>query len=130
MKKPAFASGLLMMILGVALALAAAFFLPHCGGENVMKCVWMTRSVAAVGFGIAVLGCAMQFASRAAAIGLEVGVLVMSLLVTSLSTVVIGSCPNPLMKCHTTTEPVLIIWGAAMAIIALADMWRLSRSRD
>lgn len=129
MKKTAFASGILLMLLGIALALATLFFLPHCGGEKIMRCIWMTRSVAAVGFGIAVLGCAMQFASRGAAIGLEAGVLVLSLLVIALSTVVIGSCPNPMMKCHTITEPVLIIWGAVLALVSLADMWRLSRLR-
>ncbi len=130
MKKPAFFSGFLMMIVGAALALAAMYGLPHCGGETPMRCIWMLRAVGGLGMVIAVLGVAMQFAAREIAMGLQIANALNGILVVSLATFLIGACPNPLMRCHTITEPVLVVWGAAIALVALADFWRLSKKHD
>lgn len=125
--KPGFLSGLLMMALGGALALAAAFWLPHCRGDVTMRCVWMLHAVCGAGFAVAVLGGLMQFVGREIAMGLQIGNAVLGLLILALSTVLIGACPNPLMKCHTTTEPILVVWALVISAAALADLWRLSR---
>lgn len=130
MKKPAFASGFVMLVIGALLALAAMFWLPHCGGEKTMRCVWMLASVSGVGMLIAVTGVVMQFASRQIAMGLQAANVLNGLLVLALSTFLIGACPNPLMRCHTVTEPILVVWGAAIAVIALVDLWRLSKKQD
>ena len=130
MKKPALLSGLVMLVIGALLALAAMFWLPHCGGEKPMRCVWMLAAVSGSGLLIAVTGVVMQFASRQIAMGLQIANVLNGLLVVALSTFLIGACPNPLMRCHTVTEPILVVWGAAIALIALVDFWRLSKKLD
>ena len=71
MKKPAFFSGLLMLVVGALLALAAMFWLPHCGGEKPMRCIWMLHAVCGVGLVVAISGVLMQFAARGVAMGLS-----------------------------------------------------------
>lgn len=127
--KPAFFSGLLMLVLGALTACAALLWLPHCMATPPMKCVWMTHAVAATAGAVAILGVITQFADRGVAMGLQIANVVLGLLIIALATVVIGPCPNPLMKCHTTTEGALVIAGAVLALVALADFWRLSRRR-
>lgn len=125
--KPGFLSGFLMMVLGGALAVAAAFFLPHCGGDKPMRCVWMLHAVCGAGFSVALLGVAMQFVGRGIAMGLQIANAVNGLLILALSTVLIGACPNPMMKCHTISEPILVVWSLIIVVAALLDLWRLSR---
>lgn len=125
--KPAFFSGLLTVFLGAALAVASLVWLPHCGGEHVMKCIWMVRSVAGVGLLIALTGVAMQFVSAHWAAGLQTANVLNGLLVIALSTFLIGPCPNPLMGCNATTQGALIVFGAIISLVAAADLWRLSR---
>lgn len=130
MKKPAFFSGLLMLVVGALLALAAMFWLPHCGGEKPMRCIWMLHAVCGVGLVVAISGVLMQFAARGVAMGLQIANVLNGLLVVALSTFLIGACPNPLMGCHTVTEPILVVCGAVLALIALVDFWRLSKKQD
>lgn len=125
--KPGFLSGFLMTVLGGALAVAAAFFLPHCGGDKPMRCVWMLHAVCGAGFSVALLGVAMQFVGRGIAMGLQIANAVNGLLILALSTVLIGACPNPMMKCHTISEPILVVWSLVIVVAALLDLWRLSR---
>ncbi len=127
--KPAFFSGLLMLVLGALTAFAALMWLPHCMATPPMRCIWMTRAVASAAACVALLGVFIQFAERGVAMGLQIANVVLGLLIVALATVVIGPCPNPLMKCHTTTEGALVIAGAVLALVALADFWRLSRRR-
>ena len=72
----------------------------------------------------------MQFAARGVAMGLQIANVLNGLLVVALSTFLIGACPNPLMRCHTVTEPILVVCGAVLALIALVDFWRLSKKQD
>ena len=48
--KPNFLSGFLMVLVGALVAFASLFWLPHCGGETPMRCVWLLRACAGVGF--------------------------------------------------------------------------------
>ena len=125
--KPAFFTGLLMAFLGAALAVASLVWLPHCGGAPVMKCVWMVRATAGVGFMIMLGGIIMQFVSAHWAAGLQTANILNGILVILLATVLIGPCPNPMMGCHATTQGALIVFGVIIALIAAADLWRLSR---
>ena len=43
------------------------------------------------------------------------------------NTVLIGTCPNPMMACHRVTDPALIVIGVLVALVAAADAWRLSK---
>lgn len=127
-KAPARVSGLLLFILGALLAVALLWWLPHCGGEHVMRCVWMTRAAAGVAGLIALEGLLASIArSAAAAAGLEAGIVLAGILEILVALVLIGPCPNPMMACHAVTEPVIILSGAVIAVVALADMWRLTR---
>lgn len=69
----------------------------------------------------------MQFVSAHWAAGLQTANILNGILVVLLATVLIGPCPNPMMGCHATTQGALIVFGVIIALIAAADLWRLSR---
>ena len=117
--KPNFLSGFLMVVVGALVAFASLFWLPHCGGETPMRCVWLLRAATGVGF--------MKFVAAKTAAGIQIGNVLMGLLLIALATVLIGTCPNPMMACHRVTDPALIVIGLVVALIAAADAWRLSK---
>lgn len=120
MNKNHFVSGTLMLILGGALALAILYYLPHCHADKMMRCIWMKNAVALVGFMVAVLGLVLVFTRNAAfAMGIQVAQIVNGLAVVALSTFVIGPCLSPMMKCHSVTQPIAIVWGLVIAVVAL-----------
>lgn len=127
--RPAAVTGILYLAAGLALAAALlAGWLPHCGGEAPMRCLWMTRAAAGTSLALAAAGLFMVFArSAAAAMGLAAGVFLLSLLLASTAGILIGPCPSPMMHCHAVTQPALLVAGALLSLIALADVWRLSR---
>lgn len=126
--RPAFVSGIVMTAVGLILAAALFWWLPHCHGEIVMKCVWMTRAAAGASLVIAALGVVMVFSpSAGAAIGALAGIIFTAMLETALTTVLIGPCPNPMMGCHAVTQPTILVAAALIALVALAVMWRLSK---
>lgn len=126
--RPAFVSGLVMTAAGLVLAAALFWWLPHCHGEVVMKCVWMTRAAAGAALVVAALGLVMMLApSAGAAIGALSGIVFTAILEMALASVLIGPCPNPMMGCHAVTQPTILVASALIALIALAEMWRLSK---
>lgn len=128
MNKNHFLSGFLMLILGGLLTLAVLFYLPHCHKDG-MQCGWMIRAVALIGFEVAVLGLILQFVKNSAvALGLQWANFLNGLVVIALSTVVIGPCASPMMHCHTETQPVVVIWGAIISLVALVHMLLLAKA--
>ena len=129
---PALFSGIFFALAGLILS-AALFFgwLPHCHGEKIMRCVWMTRAAGGTALMIAALGYVMLFTNeRAVAMGIGIGVFFAAILEAALATVLIGPCPSPMMLCHAVTQPTVIVSSAVLALFALADVWRLSRRAD
>lgn len=113
--KPNFLSGFLMVVVGALVAFASLFWLPHCGGETPMRCVWLLRAATGVGFMILVSGVVMKFVAAKTAAGIQIGNVLMGLLLIALATVLIGTCPNPMMACHRVTDPALIVIGLVVA---------------
>lgn len=126
---PARWSGILLLVAGALLAAALLLgWLPHCMRQPPMRCVWMINACIGVSGVIAVLGLGMAAArSAAAAMGLAAGVLMNAILLMALAGPLIGPCPNPLMHCHTETQPAVLVIGAVLAVLGLIEVWRLSR---
>lgn len=123
MNKNHLISGTIMLILGGALALAILYYLPHCHADKMMRCMWMKNSIALVGFMVAFLGLALAFARNSAfAMGIQLAQVVNGLAVVALSTFAIGPCMSPMMKCHSVTQPIVIVWGLVIAVVALLHM--------
>lgn len=126
--RPAFVSGLVLALLAAAFCVAVIAFLPHCGGERVMRCVWMTHAAAGAAALATVAGLIAAFVrSAAGAAGVEVGVVLGSLLAAATPAFLIAPCPNAMMKCHAITAPTIMVVGVVLALLALLDIWRLTR---
>ncbi len=125
--KPAFFTGLLMLVLGSVLACLALFVVPYCHTEAPMQCFWTVRAVSCIGAVVAIAGVLMQFVERGVAMGLQISNILFGVLAMLFSTVVIGFCPDALMECRTKGNGVLLIAGAVISLAALLDLWRLSR---
>lgn len=128
MKKfPAFFSGFFMLTVGCALAVGAAFGLPHCHGDTAMRCVWMLRAAAAAGFLVGATGILLQFSSRECAKGIELVNILNGLLIAAIAGPVIGPCPNPAMACHSVSGTAVTAAGVLISLAAAFDVWRLSQ---
>jgi MFS family permease len=124
---PAFFSGFVMLLIGCALAMGAAFGLPRCHGEIAMRCVWMLRAAAAAGFMVGITGILLQFSPRERAAGLQMANILNGLLITAIGGPVIGPCTDPAMACAEFSGTAVMLSGALITLVAAADCWRLSK---
>lgn len=125
--KPAFFTGLLMLLLGSVLAGLALFAVPYCRTEVPMPCFWTVRAVSCIGAAVAIAGVVMQFVERGVAMGLQIANILFGVLAMLFSTIVIGLCPDAMMECRTKGDGILLVAGAVVSLAALLDLWRLSR---
>lgn len=123
MNKNNFFGGGLMLLLGAALTIAVLFYLPQCHAAHPMKCNWMVRAVAYMGFQVAVLGLILQCVKNAAmAFGIQLAQFLNGLGIVALATFVIGPCNSPMMHCHTETQPIVVVWGLVISLVALFSL--------
>mgnify|MGYP003169381573 CR=1 FL=1 len=117
MKRPAFLSGFLMMLVGLGLTIAVMFVLPF-HKDAAAPCFYLVRMTAVLGFASALAGVMLQFSSA----GLAAGIQLMNML--------LGPCAVENAPCAETTAPVVMIWGAVIAFLSAADALRLSKRRS
>lgn len=122
-------SGLVMMLLGLGLCVASLYYLPICHGHEHehMSCWYMTRATGLLGFVVGFSGAWMQFVRADRAWGFQGANVLLGIAVVGLATFIIGPCESPMMACHAVTGKVLVLWGVVISLVAVADMWRLSR---
>ena len=121
------ASGLLMAVLGAVVALASLFVLPYCHTPEPMTCYYMVHVAAALAAAVCALGLIMCVSSLTVARRLQLVNCLLGCAILAEAGWVIGPCPNPMMPCHSFTQPVLVLAGAAIALIGILDWWRLAR---
>ena len=119
MKRPAFLSGFLMMLVGLGLTIAVMFVLPF-HKDAAAPCFYLVRMTAVLGFASALAGVMLQFSSA----GLAAGIQLMNMLLGIVITLVENA------PCAETTAPVVMIWGAVIAFLSAADALRLSKRRS
>lgn len=132
MKRPAFLSGFLMMLVGLGLTIAVMFVLPF-HKDAAAPCFYLVRMTAVLGFASALAGVMLQFLQFSSA-GLAAGIQLMNMLlgivITLAAAFVIGPCAVENAPCAETTAPVVMIWGAVIAFLSAADALRLSKRRS
>lgn len=69
MKRPAFLSGFLMMLVGLGLTIAVMFVLPF-HKDAAAPCFYLVRMTAVLGFASALAGVMLQFSSAGLAAGI------------------------------------------------------------
>lgn len=70
MKRPAFLSGFLMMLVGLGLTIAVMFVLPF-HKDAAAPCFYLVRMTAVLGFASALAGVMLQFSSAGLAAGIQ-----------------------------------------------------------
>ena len=118
MKRPAFLSGFLMMLVGLGLTIAVMFVLPF------------HKDAAAPCFASALAGVMLQFSSAGLAAGIQLMNMLLGIVITLAAAFVIGPCAVENAPCAETTAPVVMIWGAVIAFLSAADALRLSKRRS
>ncbi len=126
-EKKSYLTGLLMMALGLGLSAVSLYALPICHGDEHMSCYYMVRAEALLGGVIGSSGVLLMILGKARAAGVEMMNVLLGLAVIAIATIVIGPCPSPMMACHAMSAKVLVLWGAVVAVVAVADAWRLSQ---
>ena len=110
MKRPAFLSGFLMMLVGLGLTIAVMFVLPF-HKDAAAPCFYLVRMTAVLGFASALAGVMLQFSSAGLAAGIQLMNMLLGIVIT-------------------LAAPVVIIWGAIIAFLSAADALRLSKRRS
>lgn len=125
MKRPAFLSGFLMMLVGLGLTIAVMFVLPF-HKDAAAPCFYLVRMTAVLGFASVML----QFSSAGLAAGIQLMNMLLGIVITLAAAFVIGPCAVENAPCAETTAPVVMIWGAVIAFLSAADALRLSKRRS
>ena len=123
MKRPAFLSGFLMMLVGLGLTIAVMFVLPF-HKDAAAPCFYLVRMTAVLGFASALAGVMLQFSSAGLAAGIQLMNMLLGIVIT-LAAAFVENAP-----CAETTAPVVMIWGAVIAFLSAADALRLSKRRS
>ena len=139
MKRPAFLSGFLLMLVGLGLTIAVMFVLPF-HKDAAAPCFYLVRMTAVLGFASALAGVMLQFSSAGLAAGIQLMNMLLAggnrqhsrrrALITLAAAFVIGPCAVENAPCAETTAPVVMIWGAVIAFLSAADALRLSKRRS
>lgn len=129
MKRPAFLSGFLMMLVGLGLTIAVMFVLPF-HKDVAAPCFYLVRMTAVLGFASALAGVMLQFSSAGLAAGIQLMNMLLGIVITLAAAFVIGPCAVENAPCAETTAPVVMIWGAVIAFLSAADALRLSKRRS
>lgn len=127
MKRPAFFSGFLMMLLGCGLAVAVMYVLPWHRLEVPAPCFHLVRMTAVLGFVAAISGVMLQFASAGIAAGIQLMNMLLGIVITLTAGFVIGSCASVDASCATTTAPVIMVWGVVISLFAAFSGLRLAK---
>ena len=91
MKRPAFLSGFLMMLVGLGLTIAVMFVLPF-HKDAAAPCFHLVRMTAVLGFASALAGVMLQFSSAGLAAGIQLMNMLLGIVITLAAAFVIGPC--------------------------------------
>ena len=81
MKRPAFLSGFLMMLVGLGLTIAVMFVLPF-HKDAAAPCFYLVRMTAVLGFASALAGVMLQFSSAGLAAGIQLMNMLLGIVIT------------------------------------------------
>ena len=130
MKNKLFAS-LPAIILGALIAIAPQTFAHACAGHDVPgACHYSALAASGVGVVIALLGVAALFVGTRERIGLNIAVVLNSLLVLANPTVLIGVCQGAMMHCRMVMLPTLMVLGVLAIVFAAIAMVADAKSSD
>ena len=129
MKRPAFLSGFLTMLVGLCLTVAVMFVLPF-HKDAAAPCFYLVRMTAVLGFLTAISGVMLQFSRAGLAAGIQLMNMLLGIVITLTAAFVIGPCAGEDARCASTTAPVIMIWGTVLAFLAASDALRLVRKPE
>ncbi|MDR1568045.1 MAG: DUF4418 family protein [Streptococcaceae bacterium] len=110
------------VLIAILVAIGPKTIFPVCAvhSDMVMRCHYTAQM--SLGLGISLLGLAIfLFLSRTLAFqkGIYIGQAILGILIILTPTVLIGVCESPMMHCHSTTSPILILLGVFVIILAV-----------
>ncbi len=129
MKRPAFLSGCLMLLVALGLTSGGMCVRP-CRKRAAAPRFYLVRMTAVLGFASALAGVMLQFSSAGLAAGIQLMNMLLGIVITLAAAFVIGPCAVENAPCAETTAPVVMIWGAVIAFLSAADALRLSKRRS
>lgn len=122
----------IIMFIGILVAIGPHFIFPVCKvtSDMVMRCHYTAEM--SIGLGLALIGLGiLNFISQSIEFskGLYCALSIFGALIIATPTVLIGVCDSPMMHCHTTTRPVLILLGIIVIILSVIGYFFLRSTR-
>lgn len=111
----------IIMFIGLLVAIGPLFIFPVCEvtSEMVMRCHYTAMMSIGLGVSLMLIAVLIFFSQSIEFIkGLYLATGIFGTLVITTPTILIGVCDSPMMHCHTTTRPILVLLGALVIILS------------
>lgn len=145
-------SSLFFIVLGALLILFPMYILPVCplpepsampvdamsqaaGGEHmhsapakIMRCFWTLRAELGIGSLVIAVGVLMLFSRTIfVRMGLTMSLACISLLAAAIPTILIGVCPNEMMRCNMGAKPALVLLSGLIFVVSIINLVYLNK---
>ena len=126
--------GIILFILSLALTIGIKLIFPACAAHDdgsFMCCHWAEQSVFGAGIALTAISLiVLVFGSSKASIGASLAVIPIAAVAALTPDILIPLCKMPMMQCHTTTHPAVIVISCLIAVTALVNAIVIIRKKE
>ncbi len=126
--------GIILLILSLALTVGIKLIFPACAAHDdgsFMCCHWAEQSVFGAGLALTVISLIILiFGNNKASIGASLAIIPIAAVSALTPEVLIPLCKMPMMQCHTTTHPAVIVISCLIAVTALVNAIVIIRKKE
>lgn len=126
--------GIILFILSLVLTVGVKLIFPACAPHDdgsFMNCHWAEQSVFGEGIALTAISLiVLVFGSSKAALGTSLAVIPTAAVAALTPETLIPLCKMPMMQCHTTTHPAVIVISCLIAATALVNAITIIRKKE
>lgn len=126
--------GIILFILSLALTVGIKAVFPACPPHDdgsFMNCHWAEQSVFGAGLALTTISLTVLiFGSGQASAGASLAMIPLAAVTALTPDILIPLCKMPMMRCHTSTHPAVIVISCLIAVTALVNAVLILRKKE
>lgn len=126
--------GIILLILSLVLAVGVKLIFPACAAHDdgsFMCCHWAEQSVFGAGIALTAISLiVLVYGSGKASIGASLSMIPIAAVAAFTPEILISLCKMPMMRCHTTMRPAVIVISCLIAAAALVNAVVIIRKKE
>lgn len=100
----------------------------HSAPAKIMRCFWTLRAELGIGSLVIAVGVLMLFSRTIfVRMGLTMSLACISLLAAAIPTILIGVCPNEMMRCNMGAKPALVLLSGLSFVVSIINLVYLNK---